>query len=203
MRFSVKRPNWSFFLVATVILLALFNELWAQSYRNAVVIPPVQVYESMLNFVDRKEYLKVVASLKVLAPIVSHITAKFTDDPTERIKKAINSGDPDEILLSVQTLIILDIKDLLDEALQQVEQSPDVSKTQVKAARLSYELLSPYVIKKDSAADQKIKQNFAESDQMLGSQSPLVAEKAKNISNQLKRLLIDIVFNLSKVFPAK
>lgn len=194
---------WRFVLFLIVTILLGVHDVMAQSYRNATQVPPVEVYQSMLNFVDRKEYIKVTASLNVLAPIVNHISAKFTDNPTEGIKKAIERGNQDEILLSVQTLIILDMKDLLDEALKQVEQSPDISKTQVKTARLNYELLSSYAQKKDFAADQKIKKDFIESFRLLGSESVLAADKAQINTDQLKRLWVEIVFNLSKIFPVK
>jgi hypothetical protein len=189
------------FLTAAIFLGA--QDVWAQAYRNAVQVPPVEVYQSMLDFVDRKEYAKVAGSLNILAPVMNHIKAKFTDNPTEGIKRAIQIGNPDEILLSVQTLIILDMKDLLDEALKQVDQSPDLSKTQVKTARLNYELLSSYVQKKDFATDQKIKKNFADSFRLLGSDSLYASDKAQVNADQLKRLWVEIVFNLSKVFVSK
>ncbi|MBI3610099.1 MAG: hypothetical protein HY204_05275 [Nitrospirae bacterium] len=189
------------FLTALIFIDA--HDVRAQSYRNAVQVPPVEVYQSMLNFVDQKEYAKVIGSLNTLAPIVNHITAKFTDNPLDGIKKAIDKGRPDEILLSVQTLIILDMKDLLDEAIRQVDQSPEASKTQVRTARLNYELLSSYVQKKDFPADQKIKKNFTDSFRLLGSESLYSAEKTRVNTNQLKRLWVEIVFNLSKVFVVK
>jgi hypothetical protein len=195
--------RWRVLLFLTVTIFLGVHDVWAQSYRNAVQVPPVEVYQSMLNFVDRKEYAKVTGSLNILAPIVNHITAKFTDNPTEGIKKAIDKGTPDEILLSVQTLIILDMKDLLDEALKQVEQSPDLSKTQVKTARLNYELLSSYIQKKDFAVDQRIKKNFTDFFRVLGSESVYSADKTTINTDQVNRLLVEIVFNLSKVFPAK
>ncbi len=195
--------RWRNLLFSTAMIFIGVHDGWAQSYRNTVQVPPVEVYQSMLNFVDRKEYAKVTGSLNILAPIVNHITAKFTDNPTEGIKKAVDKGNPDEILFSVQTLIILDMKDLLDEAMKQVEQSPDVSKTMVKTARLNYELLSSTVQKKDFAADQKIKKNFTDSFRLLGSESVLSSDKTPVNADHLRRLWIEIVFNLSKVFVSK
>ena len=190
-------------LFLTVLVFMEVHDVWAQSYRNAVQVPPVEVYQSMLNFVDRKDYAKVVGSLNILAPVVNHIAVKFTDNPTEGIKKAVDKGNPDEILLSVQTLIILDMKDLLDEALKQVEQSPDASKTMVKTARLNYELLSSYVQKKDFATDQRIKKNFTDSFRLLGSESVYSADKTRVNTGELRRLWVEIVFNLSKIFALK
>jgi hypothetical protein len=177
------------------------HDVWAQSYRNAVEVPPVEVYQSMLNFVDRKEYGKVVSSLNILAPIANHISAKYSENPALGIKKAVDKGNPADILLSVQSFIVLDMKDLLDEALKEVEQSPDTSKTLVKTARLNYELLSPFVQKADFPADQKIKKNFTDSFRLLESGSIYSTEKTQVNVDQLKRLWVEIVSNLSKVFP--
>ena len=197
----MNRRRLIFFLI--MLILALERPVRAQAYRNAVRVPPVDVYQSMLNFADRKEYAKVSGSLNVLSPIVNHITAKFKDNPTVMIKTAIVKGDPDEILLGVQTLIILDIKDLLDDALQKIEQTPDASKSAVKAARLNYELLSPYVQKKDFAADQKIKKSFTESFRAMETGSLYSAEKTAVSVEQVKRYCVEIVFNLSRVFPSR
>jgi len=190
-------------LFLAVLILISANDLWAQSYRDAVPAPPVEVYQSMLNFVNKNEYPKVVGSLNVLAPIVNHITAKYSDNPSESIKKAIDKGNPDDVLLSVQTLIVLDMKDLLDEAMNQVEQSPGISKTMIKTARLNYEVLSAYVQKKDFAADQKIKKDFTETFRIVGSDSLYSSDKTKVNTDQLRRLGVEIIFNLSKVIAVK
>lgn len=190
-------------LITIAVGFLNIDRVQAQAYRNAVQVPPIEVYQSMLNFTDRKEYAKVMGSLNVLAPIVSHIATKFKGNPLEGIKKAVDRGDPDEILLSVQVLISLDIRDLLDEALQQVETSPDNSKTLIKIARLNYELLSPSVQKKDFAADSKIRKHFTESFRTLGSESVSSADKGKVDSDQIKRFLVEIVSNVVKFFPVK
>jgi len=191
-----------------VLLLAIFilNPLqgaWSQAYRNEIQTPPIEVYQSMLNFVDKKDYAKVANSLKILTPIVAHIQAKYTDDPSQGIKKAIDKGNQDEILLSVQTLIVLDTKDLLDEALKQVEQAPDASKTLLKTARLNYELLTSFVQKKEFAVDQKIKKNFLDSYRLLDSGSLYSNEKTAVDKEQLKRLWLEIMNDLTKAFPVR
>jgi hypothetical protein len=73
----------------------------------------------------------------------------------------------------------------------------------VKTARLNYELLSSYVQKKDFASDQKIKKDFTDSFRLLGSESVRSTEKTRVDVDQLKRLLVEIVYNLSKIFPVK
>lgn len=192
-----------FIFLLALSILSFGQELRAQAYRNTVGVPPVEVYQSMLNFVDRKEYAKVAGSLNVLSPILNHIAAKFKADPAKAIKTAVGKGNPDEILLSVQVLIALDIRDLLDEALRQAPETPDVSKTAVKAARLNYELLSPYVQQKDFASDQKIKKNFTDSFRVLGAEAVYSAEKIRVNTDQLKRHLEEVVSGLLTVFPSR
>lgn len=192
--------RWCYVLFVTVLILTGVYDARAQSYRNAVPVPPVDVYRSMLNFVDQKEYGKVSQSLNILAPIANHISAKYSKNPAVAIKKAIEKGNPSEILSSVHSFIVLDIKDLLDEAEKGVEQSANNSNTLVKTARLNYELLSPFVLKADFQADQRIKKNFTSSFRLLQSGSIYSTEKTQVDVDQLKGLWVEIVSNLSKVF---
>jgi len=192
--------QWRFVLF--VMFLGLFgvHDVWAQSYRNAVQVPPVEVFQSMLTFVDKKDYGKVQSSLNVLEPIVGHIRAKFSVNPAENINQAIKRGNQDEILESVQILIMLDIEDLLDEALKNIESNPDVSKTAVKTARLNYSLLSPAVSKADFASDQKIKKDFTDSFRLMGTESAYSTEKSSVNVDQVKQIWSGIISTLNKVF---
>jgi len=192
--------------VVLFLAIFIFNPLqgaWSQAYRNEIQTPPVEVYQSMLSFVDKKDYAKVASSLKILTPIVAHIQAKYTDDPSLGIKKAIDKGNQDEILLSVQTLIVLDTKDLLDEALKQVEQTPDASRTLLKTARLNYELLTSFVQQKEFAIDQKIKKDFLDSYRLLDPESLYSNQKAAVDKEQIRRLWMEIMNDLTKAFPVR
>lgn len=185
-----------------VMILGIFgvHDAWAQSYRNAVQVPPVEVYQSMLTFADRKDYGKVQSSLNVLAPIVNHIRTKFSVNPADDISRAIKKGNQDEIMTSIQSLIMLDIEDLLDEALKEIESNPDPAKTAVKTARLDYQLLSPAVSKADFAADQKIKKDFTNSFRLMGTESAYSTDKDTVNTDQLKRIWSGIISTLNKVF---
>jgi len=184
------------------MVLGIFgvHDAWAQSYRNAVQVPPVEVFQSMLTFADRKDYSKVQNSLNVLAPVVNHIRAKFSVNPAEDINQAIKRGNQDEIMMSIQTLIVLDIEDLLDEALKGVESSPDSAKTAVKTARIDYELLTKAVAKSDFASDQRIKKDFTDSFRLMGTESAYSTEKGTVNVDQLKQIWSGIISTLNKVF---
>lgn len=185
-----------------VMILGLFgvHDTWAQSYRNAVQVPPVEVYKSMLTFADRKDYGKIQTSLRVLEPIVSHIQSKFSVNPANEINKAISTGNQGEIRMSVQTLIMLDIEDLLDEALKEVESSSDSAKTAVKTAWLNYQLLSPAVSKADFASDQKVKKDFTDSFRLMATKSAYSTEKSTVNTGQLKQIWSEIISTLNTVF---
>ena len=189
------------FIIVTLVLSAS-PVVWAQSYRDTVEFSPMEVYQSILNFVDRKEYDKIAGPLKILSPITSHIAEKFKDNPAVAINKAIDKGNQEEILSRVHALIFLDINDLLDEASQIVDQSPGTAKAHVNSARLDYEVLSSYVKKKDFAADQKIKKNFVDSLRALGSESLYSAEKGTLNTQPIKQRWAEIVSSLSKVFTS-
>lgn len=189
-------------LMPFVVTLVMNDEVRAQMYRAEVGVPPAEVYRSLLEFVSREEYPKVVGSLNIILPIIHHITIKFKEDPAEAIKKAVKKGDPDDILLSVQALIILDIKDLLDEALRHVEESPEEARNYIKIARLNYEVLSSYVQKKDFAADQRIKKNFTDTFRALGTETLYSETKREVNTDYLRRLWTEIGFHLTRVFPS-
>jgi len=192
--------KWRYVLFVMVLGIFGVHDAWAQSYRNAVQVPPVEVFQSMLTFADRKDYSKVQNSLNVLAPVVNHIRAKFSVNPAEDINQAIKRGNQDEIMMSIQTLIVLDIEDLLDEALKGVESSPDSAKTAVKTARIDYELLTKAVAKSDFASDQRIKKDFTDSFRLMGTESAYSTEKGTVNVDQLKQIWSGIISTLNKVF---
>jgi hypothetical protein len=192
--------KWRYVLFVMVLGIFGVHDAWAQSYRNAVQVPPVEVYQSMLTFADRKDYGKIQTSLNVLAPIMNHIRAKFSVNPADEINQAIRSGNQDAVVTSIQTLIVLDIEDLLDEALKEVESSPDSAKTAVKTARIDYELLSTSVSKADFASDQRIKKNFTDSFRLMGTESAYSTEKGTVNTGQLKSIWSEIISTLNKVF---
>jgi hypothetical protein len=192
--------KWRYVLFAMVLGIFGVHDAWAQSYRNAVQVPPVDVYRSMLTFADRKDYGKIQSSLNVLAPIVNHIRAKFSVNPADEINQAIRSGSQDTVVKSIQSLIVFDIEDLLDEALKEVESSPDSAKTAVKTAWLDYQLLSDAVSKADFAADQKIKKDFTGSFRLMGTESAYSTEKGRVDAGQLKSIWSGIISTLNQVF---
>lgn len=189
----------------SILFLALMlinpgQEVWAQAYREQVKFPPHELYRSMLGFAERGENDKIVKTLDILSPVLAHIKDKYRVSPADSIQKAIAQGDPKEILLSVQRLMVWDIKDLLDAAGLALEDSPTLAYEFGNQARLNYFTMSPYVQKKDFSADQMIKKWFTDTLRALSSQSPF-SDEEKNIDHaSIKRFWSNIEASLSKIF---
>lgn len=170
----------------------------AQSYRQEMKVPPIEVFHSMLGFAERGELTKVAASLAILKPVIDHIEQKFKTPVTVRIREAVLARNRDEVLARVEELVIWDMKDLLDEALQGLAVSADAARTPIKTARFDYELLAPLVAKRSPESDRAIKRAFVEMFEMLGS-----ATGKGEMRRDLGRNLTVVVFELAKVFPQK
>jgi hypothetical protein len=170
----------------------------AQSYRQEMKVPPIEVFQSMLGFAERGELAKVAASLPILAPIIDHIEHKFKVGLTEKIRAAVAAGNRDLVLATVEDLVIFDMKDLLDQALQNLATSADAARTPIKTARFNYELLAPVVAARSPEADRAIKRAFAALFETLNASGA-----GPELGRNLGRNLTVIVFELAKVFPQK
>lgn len=190
------------FILAVVFIFGAIHPSWSQSYRSTTTVPPVEVYKYMLGFVENGKYSKIEWSLNMLQPITKRITEKFSEDPAKEIRKALTSGDRNQIRSRVQRLIILDIKDLLAQAEEQIKKSTSHSRTLAKTARLNYELLSPYVKKNNFGTDQKIKRLFMSSFQLMAAGSIYSSEEELVDAEKIKQVFIEIVTNLTGVLSS-
>jgi hypothetical protein len=190
-------------LTAVFLSLALFFQsasARAQSYREAVKVPPVEVYKSMIVFAQKGEHQKVANSLNVLAPIVNHIRVKFKYDSRAAIQKAVRRKDSDKVLSAVQTLVAWDIKAHLSEAEARAAGAPAVARTSIKAARLNYELLSEAVYRVDPQANQNIKQAFREALAVFDGGPVKTGKKTAVDTPKMKAQFNAINSDLEKIF---
>lgn len=185
-------------MILGAVLLA-GGAVHAASYRDAVSVPPVEVFRSMIRYSDANQMDKITGSLIVLAPILNHIKEKFKNDPRSDIENAIGTGDSAKVLRSVQALVVWDIKDLLEESLLQVQTSVDQGKTSIKIARMEYEILSPAVQKRNFSSDQVIKKAFMNLYQTISSDVYSGQSSAPNIA-RAQESLIQIGLILGKEF---
>ena len=187
-----------FVLTVTLSLLVwgCLNNASAQTYRNSVGVPPTLVYNSMLQFADQKKYEQIFLSFKVLNPILSHIKGQLSENPAIAIRDAILSGNQNQVRLSIQRMIYVDIKDLLYQAKSEIRQPSGEAKPLAKIARFNYEIISPYIKKTDFKSDQAIKKSFQTSFRLMGAESIYTMEKTSVDIDKIVDIWSDIVTQL-------
>ena len=183
-------------IFAALLILCFASNGWAQAYRSSVGVPPLQVYKSMSKFADKKNYGKILRSLKVLNPILNHIKKELSENPADAIKNAVSSGDSGGTLLGIRRMIYLDIKDLLNQAKNEIKRPSGNPKKLAKTARLNYELISPYIKKEDFKNDQIIKKSFRVSFRLLGAGSIYTKEEKSVRIDKITGVWSDIITQL-------
>ena len=185
-------------LTVTLSLLVSggINTASAQNYRSSVSVPPVQVYKSMMRFAEQKKHQQIFLSLKVLNPILNHIKAQLSENPAIAIRDAILSGDQNQVRLSIQRMIYLDIKDLLNQAESEVRRPSGNPKPLVRTAWLNYELILPFTKKTDFKIDQSIRKSFENSFQLMGTGMIQSKEKASLDVDRIVGLWSNIITQL-------
>ncbi len=200
----IRKPSspmrWLQALTVMVALSSAANAA-AQTYRQDVKVPPIEVFQSMLTFAEAGEFQKVVGSLPVLSPILEHIDQKFKFGAADHIRSVSSGGDRASVVAAVEELIIWDMKDLLDESLTNLDRSIDAARTPIRTARFNYELLAPLVRRKAPPADDLIKRAFGEALRTMA--APGAPETVEATRKTIARQLTLIVFELAKVFPQR
>lgn len=196
----MKKGKWIiFFLLILTILVPC--SLLAETYRDALPAPPSEIYKSMLQFLEQKAYPKIEGSLNVLEPVLSHIRGKFNIEAGQTIKEGLSRKDDSKVLEGIYRLIVLDVKDLFDEALKRGAESPEGAKTLLKVAYMNYLILSQPVQKKDFSADQRIKKAFQSAYSALGAGGTLYSKEATATNvDAFKKVLGEIEGELAKLF---
>ena len=132
---------------------------YAQTYRD-IGLPPSEIFEKMIVYAQEKDFEKLGKTLQIIKPITQTLGNKYSKNPDEAIRTAIDKKDREKAILSVQRLVTLDLQDLLSIAVGSVRESSEKAPTKFKTAYLDYLLISPYVQVKNFSADQKIKNTF-------------------------------------------
>lgn len=195
----MKTGKWMIFFLLISIIAVPFS-LWAQSYRDALPAPPSEIYKSMLQFLEQKEYSKIEGSLNVLGPVLSHIKGKFNVDAGQGIKEGLSIKDDNKIREGVYRLVLWDTRDLFDEAIRKSSESSEGAKVLLKIAYMNYIILSQPVQKKDFSADQRIKKAFQSAYSALGTGSLYSREEGSSNGERLKKVIGEIEGELTRVF---
>ena len=189
------------YLFSGILLVLVFTSGGsAQNYRSSVSVPPVQVYKSMMKFADQKDHEKIFLSLKVLNPILNHIKVQLSENPATAIRDAILTGDQNQVRISIQRMIYLDIKDLLKQAQTEVRRPSGNPKPLVRTAWLNYVLILPSIRKTDFKIDQSIRKSFENSFRLMGTGSIYTDEKTSLDVDGLVDRLSKIITQLDGLF---
>lgn len=141
------------------LLLISCSALSNTKERARLKTPPVEIYQSMLRFVEKQDYEKIEMSLSFIKPVTAAIKSRWDVDMKEMIHGSVVGRDKDMIRRSVQKLIFLDMASLLYEGIDE-DRPPKKRKVQIRTAYLNYLLLSSTVKERKFLADQGIRKIF-------------------------------------------
>jgi hypothetical protein len=193
-------------IVFGVLLIAMWYPGIAatQSYRVSMPVPPVTLYETMLDCAERQQFEQVYRSLPFLKQIFEKEKVRFGVDLEVTIRKALASNDRDKTLFAIQRVIFFDIKDIFAEIEAGKQESAATLKTWFIMANMDYKLLSPRLRRRDSKVDQNILAGFYEGGSLLRSHaSPSTSlDDDKPVDfRSLKKVMRGIEKNMLAVFP--
>jgi hypothetical protein len=92
------------------------------------------------------------------------------------------------VLRAAQQLVLLDLKEMLETAQEMMGTSLDQAKSVLKAAYLTYLLLSPYIQRDHFTTDQKVRKNFRAAILTLIASTPYQEEKREATKATVDRL---------------
>ena len=172
-------------LFVTFVFLFLYSSLSvsrleAQSYRTNLEIAPTDVYKSVFEYIEKKDYEKIRVALTYVSPVLDTIKSKFGVDLKPEIETALNKKDIPSLIASMRKLTFYDLKDILNAIVNEGNlQTADKLQAWIKMAYLDYLFLSPVIVaeKKGFAADQEIKRIFKKAHGALSGYSPYVQEE--------------------------
>jgi hypothetical protein len=150
-------------------------KLEAQSYRSNLEIAPTDVYRTVFDYIEKRDYENIRVALSHVSPVLDTIRSKFGVDLKPEIETALNKKDTPSLITSMRKLTFYDLKDILNAIVNEGKvQSVDKLQAWIKMAYLDYLFLSPTIVaeKKGFAADQEIKRNFKKAHATLAGNSP-------------------------------
>jgi hypothetical protein len=182
---------------ATALLLFTFVPAWAQPYRDNLPLPSIEINRQLMTYAQAKDFEKISRTLTMVKPLTDALKKKFVSDVESELRSGLKAQDQDRIVKATQRLVYLDLKDLMDLAVELMGESNDKAKTKMKAAYLDYLLLSPYIEKLNFSSDQKIKKHFRSANLALDASVAYGGEKAiasavAGSAEDIKRLVDEI-----------
>lgn len=191
--------------IAIFIYCSLFvPKLKAQSYRSELEVAPPDVYKTVFDDIEKRDYEKIRAVLSYVSPVLDTIKSKFGVDLKPEIETSLNKKDTPSLITSMRKLTFYDLKDILNAIVNEGKvQSVDKLQAWIKMAYLDYLFLSPAIVaeKKGFAADQEIKRVFKKAYGALSGHSPYTQEEKGFDLNLFAEYTAQIEAIVLKLFP--
>lgn len=186
-------------LTGLSILFTSDGALSATAQRAKLKAPPVKIYQSMLQFVDKQDYGKIEASLAFIQPIVLPIKKKWDVDMEREIREGVAKQNETVVRLSIQKLIFFDMESLLYTSIDKDRLNKE-RRVQIRIAYLNYLLLSPTIKKKQFLADQRVKKVFHRLHASVGT-SPYVRSASDVDFTAMENQIHAMEKEMIKLFP--
>lgn len=180
----------------------------AQSYRDSLPVAHHQMIRGLVDYARNAEFEKLERTFNLVKPLTDALQSKTGDTLDQRVRSAIRSGDPQEILNAVRRYVGQDMFDLMDVAIEEGNADPGKGRTLYKQAYFLYLMLSQDVSQSDFQGDLKLKKAFREATLSFGKASPFgggksvsgeidpalkhVEQQSSIIRNELLRILPEL-----------
>lgn len=173
-----------------------------QPYRDNLSIPPAEIYKKIMDYISRRDYVKIEKSIVFISPLIKELEKRYNTEIEPRIRDAIQKRDDKALLKSIQRLIFLDISDLFKLIISSMQESHEKAKVKLKIAYLDYMILSQEIQMIDFMSDKKIRNRFRKISFIFDNLSPYKREdsmssEVENISKMTKAIENEIL----KAFP--
>lgn len=192
--------------ISFIFSLFLASVGTAQEYRLGLDPPAIEIYKSMLEFAETKNYDKITGSWEFLGDIPMQIHNKFGINLEKEINNSVKAQNRKRTVSAVRKLIFYDIKDIFSVIVSGQEVNPAYLKGLIKAAYLDYLQLTAAVEKTEAKIDDRIKQSFKEAFSAISEVS--TASVGNNASlglpsknRPIHQILSSIENDIQQVFP--
>jgi hypothetical protein len=172
----------------------------AADWRDGLALPGSEVLEQVLGYAQGGENDKILKTLDYLAGLAAEIEHTYGVRWDERIRKALEAGDPAVVLREIRLLILYDIKLLHRECLESVR-ATDKAMLKLRLAVTDYVLLAPFVQQHHPGLDEDARRIWREARALLKPRSPY-ADAPPFFARQLAKLFEEVEARLESALSS-
>jgi hypothetical protein len=170
------------------------------SPRDSLKIPTKKMYEQILSLAKDGDFEKISQLVDEMAPVLKYLNEKYQYNAFEALKRGCDQKNADLVRTAVQAAVYRDVLALLDEAETHSGDSLRVAQTDIRMARLTYEIVAPDVRKSDLVRDERIKKYFVDAYRMTTSNSPY-SDAGQSDNERLSAVLDNISLEIKEATP--